>query len=435
MTLQAVTKGRVLQPADTDFEPASKPWNVAVRQSVAAVVEATDADDVASVVRYARKEGLTVAVQPNGHGASGNADGVILLRTKQLQTLEVDADARTAKVGAGVNWGQAQAATEEHGLTGLPGSAPVVSVVGYTLGGGLGWFARKYGLAADSVRAFDLVDADGNQQHVTADSDADLFWALRGAGGDVAIVTAIEYDLRPAPGLYGGALAWPADKAADVLATFKEVTAQAPDELTLWYGRLEIPNGPPPMVAIQAAYLGDADAGQALLSPFDKLGDPLQDTRQARTLGELAEITNDPTDPSPGKGRTSMLTSLNDDVTETLLDGSLAPLLALQLRHTGGALAQAGPGAGPHGSITEPYLLYAFGLPLSPELAAGITTKLNDYSAKLGDNVTGRKPFTFLAGGESASAAFDQPTIERLRQIKRDRDPANVFRSNYPVLD
>ncbi|NUW44703.1 FAD-binding oxidoreductase, partial [Nonomuraea rhodomycinica] len=158
--LRGVLKGRVLLPDDDGFEQAATPWNLTVRQPVAAVAEAADAEDVAALVRYARRAGLTVSAQPSGHGASGDVDGLILLRTGLLNEVEVRADERVVRVGAGVRWGQVLAAAGPLGLTGLAGSAPGVSVTGYTLGGGVGWFSRRYGFASDSVRAFDVVDAD-----------------------------------------------------------------------------------------------------------------------------------------------------------------------------------------------------------------------------------------------------------------------------------
>ncbi|MEE2037091.1 FAD-binding oxidoreductase [Nocardiopsis sp. CT-R113] len=203
--LRGMLRGRVLVAGEEGFDGASRAWNLAVDQPVAAVVEAADADDVSALVRHARRSGLTVAVQPTGHGASGAVEGVVLLRTGALDGVEVDPVRRIARVGAGVSWGRVQEAAAAHGLTGLPGSSPVVGVTGYTLGGGLSWFGRRHGWAADSVRAFEVVDAEGERARVDAVSDPDLFWALRGGGGDFAVVTAMEFDLYPAPELYGGA--------------------------------------------------------------------------------------------------------------------------------------------------------------------------------------------------------------------------------------
>ncbi|MER6947576.1 FAD-binding oxidoreductase [Nonomuraea sp. NPDC000554] len=428
--LRSRVRGSVVLDGDDVFEQARRPWNLAVEQPVAAVVEAADADDVAALVRYARDAGLTVSAQPNGHGATGDVAGVILLRTRKLDELRVDADARTARVGAGVAWGQVQAVAAPQGLTGLPGSSPVVSVVGYTLGGGLSWFGRRHGWAADSVTAFEIVDADGNRARVTADSDADLFWALRGGGGDYALVTAMEFDLHPAPALYGGRLLWPAQQAPQVLDAFRQITADAPEELTLWLDLMQFP-GSAPMVAVDVTYLGEAAEAQALLRPLDQVGGPLSDSRKVMPVAELGSIAGEPTDPSPGLSRAELLTDLDDRVAKILLEDPIAPLMGVQLRHLGGAFAR--PSDSPHGPLTEGYSLYMFGVPFAPDVAEGIRGRGRQLSEALAPYVSGRKPFTYLASDETAATAFSPDALARLREIKRRRDPRGVIRSNFPV--
>lgn len=174
--LTEAIRGRVWTPEHAEFDSARRPWNRAVEQSVAAVVEAADADDVTALVRYAAQAGIGISVQPSGHGASGRTDGTILLRTGRLDEIEINAPARRARVGAGVRSGALQTAAASHGLTGLPGSSPVVSVAGVALGGGLSWFGRAHGWIADSVTAFDIVDADAQARTVTATTDPELFW-------------------------------------------------------------------------------------------------------------------------------------------------------------------------------------------------------------------------------------------------------------------
>ncbi|HEX2317101.1 MAG TPA: FAD-binding oxidoreductase [Thermomonospora sp.] len=421
-------RGRVLQPGDEGFDEARRPWNLAIDQPVAAVVEAADADDVVAVVRAAREAGLAVAPQGTGHGATGDVDGVILLRTHRLDSLEIRPDERTARVGAGVQWGRVQAAAAPHGLTGLPGSSPVVGVAGYTLGGGLSWFGRRYGWASDGVRAFEIVDADGIRGTVTADTDPELFWALRGGGGGHALVTAVEFGLHPLPGLYGGRMLWPATRAAEVFEAYTALTATAPDELTLWLDLLNFP-GADPMVAVDATYLGDADEGRELLAGLEGLGGFLSDGRRAMELTELGGITAEPTDPSPGLSRGETLTALDDTVVKALLGEPLAPLLSVQIRHLGGALAR--PSSGASGALAEPYSLYLFGVPAGPEVARGIRARQEEIVQAVAPVLGSRKPYTYLAPGEDATAAFPADTVARLRDLKRDRDPHGVIRAGY----
>ncbi|MFC5834190.1 FAD-binding oxidoreductase [Nonomuraea insulae] len=428
--LRGAVEGRVLLPGDDGFEPAAKPWNLS-EQRVAAVVEAADAADVAAVVRYAVKAGLTVSAQPSGHGATGDADGVILLRTGRLRDIEVRPGERLARVGAGVTWGEALAEIGPHGLTGLAGSSPIVSVTGYTLGGGVSWFSRAHGLAADSVRSFEVVRADGEPATVTAASDPDLFWALRGGGGDFALVTAIEFGLYPAPSLYGGRVMWPGHRAREVFEVFRHVTADAPAELAVWFNRLQFP-GAPAMVALDAAFLGEESEGRALLAALDKIGDPIADKRGPLAVADLGTITAEPTDPVPARSKAELLTGLDDAAVDVLLDAPMEPLVGVQVRHLGGALAATRPDAGPSGPITEPYLLYLLGVGFNPQMSEAVGAVQERFAGELG--ASGRKPYTMLARGERAAAAFSERDLARLRDIKRAADPHGVLRANFPVL-
>lgn len=431
--LRAAVRGPVLLPGDDGFEQAATPWNVSVHQPVAAVVEAEDAADVAALVRYAAGTGLTVTAQAGGHGASGDAEGVILLRTGRLRELRVRGAERVAKVGAGVKWGELLAETGPLGLTGLAGSSPIVSVTGYTLGGGLSWFSRRYGFAADSVRSFDVVRADGEQATVSASSDPDLFWALRGGGGDFALVTAVEFDLHPAPALFGGRMIWPGHRTREVFEAFREITAEAPDELAVWFNRFQFPQAPP-MVGLDVAFLGEEGDARTLLAKLDTIDDVIADKRGPVAVADLGSIADEPTDPSAGRSRAELLTGLDDQAAKVLLDTPLEPVLALQLRHLGGALAAARPDAGPSGPVTEPYLLYLLGLAVTPELSAAVGERQERFAAELGGLVSGRKPYTMLGRGERAAAAFTESDLARLREVKRVRDPRGVLRANFPVL-
>ncbi|GAA5088846.1 FAD-binding oxidoreductase [Nocardia iowensis] len=429
--LRGALTGRVLLPGDAGFDGAARPWALTVTQPVAAVVQAANAEDVAAVVAYARRAGVPVVAQPTGHGASGGIKDAILLRTGRLDSVHIDAERRVARVGAGANWGQVQAAAAAHGLTGLAGSNPVVGVTGYTLGGGLSWFGRKYGWASDAVRAFEIVDPTGSPARVTAANDPELFWALRGGGGDFAVVTALEFDLFPAPALYGGRVLWPGNRTRAVFEAFQEITASAPDELSVWFHRLQFPDAPP-MVALDAAYLGDAAAGRALLARLDAIEDPIADTRGVLPVASLGDITAEPTDPSPSVSRAELLTDLGDAVLKTLVDEPVSPLVDIQIRHLGGALAQARPEGGARGPVTEPYLLYALGLGL-PHRTAAVKARNVEVVDAISGHISGLKPYTFLTPDESAAAAFDEATLTRLRAIKRARDTQSVIRANYPV--
>ena len=210
--------------------------------------------------------------------------------------------------------------------------------------------------------------------------------------------------------------------------TYRQITATAPDELTVWLDLLHLP-GSDPVVAVDATYLGDPGEARSLLAPLDHLPQPLSDSRRVRSVADLGSITADPTDPSAGLSRAELLTTLDDAAVTTLLAGPIAPLLSVQVRHLGGALAR--PSDSPHGPLAEPYLLYLFGIPADPAKAEAVTAKQREMADAL--PISGRKPFTFLNPDETVADAFTPDVLARLRDIKYRTDPHNVMRSNFPV--
>ncbi|GAA1545734.1 FAD-dependent oxidoreductase [Brevibacterium picturae] len=427
--LRAAVQGRVWLPASTEFDEVHRPWNRAIDQDVLAVVEASGVDDISSLVRFARSRGLSIATQPSGHGATGRASGAILLRTTRLNQIVIDPKQRTAMIGSGTQAGQLQAAAADHGLTGLPGSSPVVTVAGVALGGGLSWFGRSFGWVGDSIRAFDIVDAEGRARRITSDTDPELFWALRGAGSELVIVTGLEVQLHEAPEVFGGRQLWPAAHARDVAEVFRSLTATAPDNLNLWLELLSFP-GADPMVAIDSTYLGTEAEVRRLMRATEALPTPLSDTRVPMSVADLGTITAEPTDPVPGSSRAEMLTSLDDAALDALLGAPIDPLLSVQVRHLGGALARATDN--PHGALSEPYSVYMFGLPVTEAAAESIAAKQADLARAL--PTTGRKPVTFLSPSESLADALPESALARLRRLKQERDPEGVFVGNFPTF-
>ncbi|GAA1011530.1 oxidoreductase [Acrocarpospora pleiomorpha] len=443
--LRRAVRGRVLVSGDSGFDDARTPWDSAVEQRVKAVVEVADAADVAALVGYAREAGIGLATQPLGH-APASFDDAILVRTKNLSDIQIFPDQRRAKVGSGALWGDVLAQSAKHQLTGLAGSTTHVSTTGFTLGGGLSWFGRKHGFAANNVHAFEVVDADGVPQRVTADSDPDLFWALRGGGGDFALVTSVEFDLFPAPELYGGRILWPAARAQEVMAAFREVTATAPEELTTWFSLIQFPPFPElpdflrglSAVAVDATYLGATAEAADLLAAFDRIPGVIMDTRGQVNIADLGDICAEPTEPTSALQHTELLTRFDEETATALLaaagPGTVAPLAVLQVRHLGGALSRPAPTDGACGHLTEPYLLFMLGILPFPELAGPIQERQHAVARAVAPSLSGRRPFTLLSHDAPAEAAFPAETLDRLRDIKRRRDPQGVFRSNHPVL-
>ena len=437
--------GRVITPADADWDAARMPWNVAVDQHPLAVVLAADAEDVTRVVRHAAAHRLVVTAQPGGHGASSDLRGVVLIRTTALTDIWIDAESRVARVGAGVRLGELQAALDGTGLTALCGSSGDVTVVGLSLGGGLSWFSRAYGNGASSLRAVEIVDPRGHRHWVNDESDPDLIWALRGGGGDFGIVTAVEVDLHPAPELHGGVLAFPGAAAPAVLRAWRDATCRAPRETTLWAALLHLPDIeaiPEPMrgqslTLVQVMHLGGRSALDALLTELRAAGPVLRDDIHPVAVGDVGRVAEDPDDPSPSMLGASRLSGLDDAAIDALVGvagvGSGTPLLQVQLRHLGGALAEPGAPAvaGPDGS---PYLLTGLATVPAPELAPVMSAGLDALLEALAPWATLTAPLTFLDRADTVARSYPEPDVARLQLVKQLVDPDGVIRSNRPVL-
>lgn len=444
--LGAQLPDRVVRPGDAGWDQQRMGFNLAVDQQPLAVVMVDDSADVVTAVRWAVRHRITVTAQPAGHGATAAISGAVLLRTRGLREIAVDPERAVARVGAGVKWGELLAVAAPYGLTGLAGSTPDTTVTGFSLSGGLSWFGRAYGLAAHSIRGVDLVDASGHRRWVTAETDPELFWALRGGGGDFGIAVGLEIALHPAPHVYGGRLMWPIEMARPVLSTFAKVTRDVPDQLTLWTHLLQfppLPMVPEPMrgrsfVTIEAAYLGSAEEAEQLLAPFRTIPAMWADTMDTVPLTELGGICAEPVDPLPAMEHSGLLTDFDDAAVDALVRavgaGSGSPLVAVQLRHVGGALARASADEGPAGAITEPYQLFELGVPMMPELLPAIQASFARTSEALADYFSGRTSFTFLGSADDPARAFRAGDLQRLRDIKRRVDPAGIIRSNRPVL-
>lgn len=312
-TLKAAIVGQVFLPGGVGYDQARQAWNLAVDQRPAVVVEADSAADVAQAVRYARARGMRIAPQGTGHGAGPlePLDGAMLLRTTRMRKVHIDPAARTARAEAGAAWQDVTIPAARHGLAALAGKSSNVGVTGYTLGGGLGWLARRYGLAANSVTAAELVTPDGDLVRADADHEPDLFWAVRGGGG---VVTALEMTLYPVGELYAGDLFFPIQRTAEVLRAWREWTDTVPDEVNSVAHLLRLPplpQLPEPLrgrafVIVEAAYLGGAGTGAELIGPLRRLG-PELDTFATIPSPALGQLNMDPDQPAPFQGDAALL--------------------------------------------------------------------------------------------------------------------------------
>ena len=444
--LAAELQGRVVAPGDGDWDAARQAFNLTLDQRPVLVAFPTDAQDVARAVRFATASGLRVAAQRTGHGAGalGDLAGTLLLKTNALDAVDVDPAAHRARVGAGAQWQDVVPLASEHGLAALHGSAPDAGVVGYTLGGGVGWYGRTHGLAADRVTAVELVTADGEQQRVDADGDRELFWALRGGGGCFGVVTALEFELLPIPQVVGGALFYPFERAGEALHAWRELTDSLPEEITS-LGRLlqfpPFPEIPEPLrgnsyAVIEAVSLLDAQATAELLAPLRALG-PTMDTFATHPPAGIAGLHMDPPAPVPGLTQHQLLRELPAQALDDLLaaagPGSDSPLISVEIRQLGGAFARREAGCGALGAIDAPFVEFAVGPAPMPQLAEATATYLARVTDALAPYDAGARYFNFQDERVEPEAFFDADTVARLRAVKARVDPASTIRGNHDL--
>jgi FAD/FMN-containing dehydrogenase len=444
--LRARLTGEVVLPRDAGWDTARPAWNLSVDQRPVAVVFAEAAGDVAAVVEVAGAHGMRVAAQGTGHSAApmGPLEGTILIKTSRMRDVEIDAEAKRARVGAGALWGEVVPAAAERGLAALAGSAKDVGVVGYTLGGGIGWLARRHGLACSSVLAVEAVTADGRIVRADVDGEPDLFWAVRGGGGSFAIVTALEFALYPVAKVYAGALFWPIERAGEILRTWCELIAAAPDELTS-LGRLmqfpPIPEAPEPFrgrafALVEAAYCGPEADGAALLQALREL-DPELDTLATIPVDGLGELHMDPPQPVPFAGDGMLLAELTADAVDALVGiagaGSGSPLLSVELRQLGGALATAAASNGARSSIDAEFALYAVGMAMDADMKAAVQAHAAEVQDALASWSASHSFMNFTERRADPGELFDPTTYTRLRRVKTEYDPDNVIRGNHSI--
>lgn len=444
--LRDLIDGHVVLPGEDGWDLARQAWNLAADQRPVAVVFVETPADVAAVVEYARAHGFRVTTQATGHFA-GSLDGfenTILVKTSRMRGLEIDPDARTARAEAGVLWEEVVLAAGEHGLAGLAGSSPDVGVVGYTLGGGVGWLARRYGLAANSVVAVELVTADGRIVRTDRDTEPDLFWAVRGGGGSFGIVTAIEFALYPVAEVYAGILFFPFERAAEVLNAWSEWVEDTPEEITSG-GRLmqfpPIPDIPEAVrgrsfVMVEAAYTGSEADGAELLRPLRELG-PEMDTFAMIPAAELRFLHMDPPQPVPGAGDGMALAELTPEAVDALVavagPGSGSPLLSVELRQLGGAVAVERPEHGAVGHLDAGFALFGVGMALDPEMEAAVKVHAQTVKDALAPWADGRGYFNFSDTPLEGRSLYPPATYLRLQDVKAAYDPDELFRVSHPI--
>jgi FAD/FMN-containing dehydrogenase len=439
--------GPVFRPGDDGYDIERAGFNLTVDHRPELIVGATGAEDVVAAVKYASARGLAVAVLTTGHGPAVSGDGQVLVNTRRMSQVLVDPSARTARVGGGVRWHQVLPQTVPHGLAPLNGSSPNVGVVGYTLGGGVGPLGRSYGFAADRVRRVDIVTADGQLRQVTADSEPELFWAVRGGKGNFGVVVGLEFELVPVSRLYGGGLFFPAEAAAEVLHAYSRWVPMVPEEMSSSVLLVEfppVPEIPEPLrgkyiTNVRLAYTGSAEDGERLVQPLRGIGSAILDTLGELPYTEVGGIYNDPTDPAPAYDSSVALHTLDAGAVDTIL--SLAgpgagSALILELRQLGGAYARPSAVPSAVGGRDAEHVLFAAAI-LQPGQEDATRRAHEELHERMRPWATGGTIYNFAGVGdadpERVKLAFTPADYARLAKAKAVYDPANMFRINFNI--
>jgi FAD/FMN-containing dehydrogenase len=435
--------GDIVLPGDDGWDAARQAWNLAVDQRPVAVALPESADDVVAAVDFAAKNGLRIAFNAGGHNA-GPIDwtkDALLLKTERMRGIEIDPQARRARVEAGVLAKPLAQAAGEHGLCYLAGTSPDTGVLGYVLGGGFSWMIRKYGLAANSVLTVEFVTADGRHVRADKDHEPDLFWAVRGGGGNFGAVTAIELALYPVPEIYAGCFFWPIERAPEILKVWRKWVDAAPDECESIGRMLQLPDAPflpdhlrgRSFVLVEPAFIGSESEGAALLQPFRDLG-PELDTVAMMPTSDLSLVNMDPDFPLPYAGDGILLDDLPPAAIDTMVETFVgSPLLHVELRHLGGALRSDSPDHGCVATIDQPFLLFTFGLAADAEMKAAVEQNVEHLIERLAPWDSGRRYLNFVESRVDTRLLFPEESYDRLREIRARYDPRGIFVANHSI--
>jgi FAD/FMN-containing dehydrogenase len=440
--LSGRVSGRVLRPTDDGYDAARRVHNGLVDRAPAVIGRCRSAADAAAGVRFARAAGLDVSVRGGGHSVAGRAvvDGAVMIDLAEMKGTSVDADARTVRAEGGLNWAELNAATAEQGLAVTGGAISTTGIAGLTLGGGLGWLMAKYGLAADNVLAVELVNADGDVLEVTEDSDPDLFWALRGGGGNFGIATTFTYRLHPVETVTGGLIAHPVEAAPELLRFYRDAVADCSDDLTVFAALAHAPDGSgAKLAALIVFHTGDEEQAEADLAPFKSWGSPA-----VVDVGRMPyQVMNTLLDDGfPAGALNYWLSSFAQGLSDGLIDQMVerfasvpSPMSAIIVEHFHGAVTRVGvtDTAVPH--RREGWNIFIPSVWTDPAATDENVAWTKETHRALGPHLEERRWLNYLGddqGGDAVRAAYG-PNYERLVELKRRYDPENVFHHNHNI--
>jgi FAD/FMN-containing dehydrogenase len=447
--LRDALRGGLLMPGDDGYDEARRVWNGAHDAKMpAAVAQATGVADVMAALGFARAHDLTVAVRGGGHSVAGlsTVDGGMLIDLSPMRNVRIDPDARIAYVGPGATWAEVDHEAQQFGLATTGGLVSTTGVAGFTLGGGIGWLMRRYGLAADNLVGADVVTADGRLVRASATENPDLFWGLRGGGGNFGIVTSFELALHPVgPTVYAGPIFLPGDAAGDLLRLYRDWAPTAPDELTT---AISLATAPPlpvipeewhgKKVAILIALsAGPVEEGEALVRDLRTVAEPVADLLGPMPYAFIQSLL----DPLWPKGinayfKGTHLAGLSDDTIDSLVglhQAAPGPQCEIHVHQMGGAVARVGEGETAYPERSMAYVLNAVTGTADPAELDANKEWARAVVASAAADFTGRSYVNFLGDTGAVEDAYGEETYRRLVALKDEYDPTNVFRLNQNV--
>jgi FAD/FMN-containing dehydrogenase len=437
---KASLRGELLRPGDPGYDDARKVWNGMIDKRPALIARCTGVADIIDAVNFARTNELLVSVRGGGHNITGNAvcDGGLMIDLSRMQSVRVDPVKRTARAEAGLTWGEYNRETQAFGLASTGGVVSTTGIAGLTLGGGLGWLMGKHGLSCDNLLSADMVTADGQFLTASASEHPDLFWGLRGGGGNFGVVTSFEYRLHPVGPVLAGMVLHPMANAKDVLRFYREYARSAPDELTAFAALMTSPEGAP-VVAIVVGYIGPMAEGERLVAPVRKFGSPIADTIGPTSYVQLNTMF-DAAFPYGGVQRywkSSFLKHLGDDVLEILVDRAAtmpSPMSMVGFFHVHGAASRVHPDETAFGLRDDQWDYDIISQWQDPGESERHIRWTREFWTAVEPFATGEVYVNHLDAEEGTRirAAYGK-NYERLVALKNTYDPTNLFRLNQNI--
>lgn len=428
--------GRLLMPGAPGYDDARRIFNAMIDRHPAAIARCADTGDVVASVLFARQGDIPVSVLGGGHGVAGDSliDDGLVIDLSHMKRIDVDAERRIARAQPGLRLGEFIEATERFGLVSPTGTASDTGIAGLTLGGGLGWISGEYGLAVDNLVGAEVVLADGSVVHTSADEHPDLFWAIRGGGGNFGIVTEFEIQLHPLRQVHGGLLIHPRERAGEVLRYYRDLVADLPDELTVYVGMLTAPDGHQ-VIALALCWCGDVEEGERVVAPIRAFGPPLLDMIQPMPYSAMNRLLDQGM--APGQRnywKQAFVNTLEDALLETMIDhANRAPsprsIVLLQEYH--GASSRVPPTATAFSHREARFGLVMLGVWQDPAEDVVNVAWTRELAAATRMYGTGGV-YMNEAVGEKPRAAYGA-NYERLAAIKARYDPSNFFRHNTNI--